>query len=116
MTYNVLKLHLELVAAGIPIVGVSSEGQVDFLPEATEAQKALAASILAAHDPTDYVQQAAQISRVAIQTMLVEALADYDTALSHWTTLTATQKDTILKQNTQVLRYLLAFFRNQFET
>lgn len=50
---NVAKLHAELVAAAIPVQGVSSEGRIDFLPEATEAQRQQAAVIVAAHDPTD---------------------------------------------------------------
>ncbi len=51
---NVTKLHGELEKAGIPIEGVSSSGRIDFLPTATDEQKAQAAAILAAHDPVDY--------------------------------------------------------------
>ncbi len=50
---NVTKLHAELEKVGIPIEGVSSDGRIDFLPTATEEQKAQAAAILAAHDPVD---------------------------------------------------------------
>jgi hypothetical protein len=56
-TINVAKLHRELVAADIPVGGVSSDGQIDFLPKATEEHKAQAAKILAAHDPVDYDAQ-----------------------------------------------------------
>lgn len=51
---NVTKLHAELEKAGIPIEGVSSSERIDFLPTATDKQKAQAAAILAAHDPVDY--------------------------------------------------------------
>jgi len=49
---NVTRLHQSLVDAGVPIDGVSSNGRIDFRPEATTTQKALAAQILAAHDPS----------------------------------------------------------------
>ncbi|CAG1014755.1 hypothetical protein ANRL4_05299 [Anaerolineae bacterium] len=53
MTINVPKLHAELVAAGIPIEGVSSTEppRIDFRPEATPAQRTAAQQILAAHNP-----------------------------------------------------------------
>lgn len=56
-TINVAKLHQELMAAGIPIAGVSSDGQIDFLPTVTETQRALADEILQKHDPIDYEAQ-----------------------------------------------------------
>lgn len=49
---NAKKLDAELKAAGIPIHGCASTGRIDFAPEATEEHRALAAQILAAHDPT----------------------------------------------------------------
>ena len=49
---NVSKLDAELKSAGIPIHGCASTGRIDFTPEATEEHRALAAQILAAHDPT----------------------------------------------------------------
>jgi hypothetical protein len=51
---NPTKLHAELEQAGIPIEGVSSDGQIDFSPTATAEQKMQAAVILAKHDPIDY--------------------------------------------------------------
>lgn len=48
---NVNKLHLDLEAAGIPIDGVSSDGRIDFRPETTAKQIALAEQIVADHDP-----------------------------------------------------------------
>lgn len=48
---NVVKLTRELTQAGIPIDGCSSDGRIDFKPEATAQQRTLAAQILAAHNP-----------------------------------------------------------------
>lgn len=50
---NATKLDRELKAAGLPILGVSSDGRIDWpagRPTATE--RARADTILAAHDPT----------------------------------------------------------------
>lgn len=49
MTINPRKLLRELLAAGIPAGGASSDGRIDFLPEATQQQRDEAAAILAAH-------------------------------------------------------------------
>jgi hypothetical protein len=48
---NTVKLHQELTRAGIPIEGCAEDGRIDFLPEATQEQRGLAAQILAAHNP-----------------------------------------------------------------
>ena len=52
---KILDFHNALVAAGIPIDGVSGTGptcRIDFRPEATKAQRDQAAQILAAFDWT----------------------------------------------------------------
>ena len=58
MSYNINKLHKELVAAGIPITGVYSSGEtagVHFTTEdAKEAYLAQANAIIEAHIPYDY--------------------------------------------------------------
>lgn len=51
MLVNPTKLDQSLKAAGIPIHGCDSTGRIDFKDEATPAQRAAAAQILAAHDP-----------------------------------------------------------------
>ena len=53
---NVKKLTEELIAAGIPIYGCSSDGRIDLRPEATPEQIALAEKIKANHNPYDYVE------------------------------------------------------------
>lgn len=46
------KLHQELKAAGLPVVGVSSSGRIDYERSLTSAEKASAQAIIAAHDPS----------------------------------------------------------------
>lgn len=52
---NISKLHKELEQAGIPIHGVSSDGRIDFKPEATQAQRDQAKQIVSNHDPREEV-------------------------------------------------------------
>lgn len=50
--YNPYRLHKELTAAGIPVIGVSSQGRVDTDRELTPAEQERVKAILAAHDPS----------------------------------------------------------------
>lgn len=52
MTINPTKLDQELRAAGVPIHGCDSTGVVFFMDAATSEQRATAAQIVAAHDPS----------------------------------------------------------------
>lgn len=54
---KISKLFEELTEAGIPIVGVSSDGRIDFVDAVTPTQRSLAQQILAAHDPTAKTKQ-----------------------------------------------------------
>lgn len=69
-------LHAQLTAAGIPIVGVAgklsdrSTWRIDFAPEATDEQKALAAQIVAAFD----LEKAEHNAGIDRQIAAVEAL------------------------------------------
>lgn len=49
---NVQKLHKSLSAAGVPHEGCDINGRISFLPQATTEQRALAARIVAVHDPS----------------------------------------------------------------
>ena len=51
---NSKKLADELLLAGIPFVSCDSDGNVGFKPEATQAKRNAAETIVAAHDPVDY--------------------------------------------------------------
>jgi hypothetical protein len=56
MAINVSKLHQELVAAGVPVVSVHINGTVDYADDPTPEEITLTGQIIAAHDPTDYVE------------------------------------------------------------
>ena len=45
-------LYEELIAAGLPIVGVNSDGRMDCSRDLTPAEQTAARAIIAAHDPT----------------------------------------------------------------
>lgn len=49
---DVTSLHSELEAAGLPVVGVSSDGRVDYARPLTPAEQTTAQAIITAHDPT----------------------------------------------------------------
>jgi hypothetical protein len=66
---NIQKLHRELAAAGLPVISVRIDGVIDYLTALSETERATAAAIIAAHDPTDYVaerQAGAQSAAAAI--------------------------------------------------
>lgn len=44
-------LHAELWAAGLPVVGVSNDGRIDYTRDLTPAEWTTAAAVVAAHDP-----------------------------------------------------------------
>ena len=68
MPYNATKLDGELKAAGLLIHGVDSTGDISWDVAPTVAQKAVAASVLAAHDPTPLPDHRAE-ARARLQTL-----------------------------------------------
>jgi hypothetical protein len=50
---NVRKLHHELESAGIPIVGVDSDGRVSYASAPSGKQEKLARTLVDAHDPAE---------------------------------------------------------------
>ena len=48
---NPEKLTQELIEAGLPIVGVSSDGRVDYSRDLTSTEKMTAEAVISAHDP-----------------------------------------------------------------
>ncbi len=46
---NPVKLHQELLNAGLPAVSVSSDGRVDYSRELTQTEETAAAAVIAAH-------------------------------------------------------------------
>lgn len=47
---DVTALHTELEAAGLPVMGVSGDGRIDYSRELTPAEQTTAQAIIAAHD------------------------------------------------------------------
>ena len=65
---NVAKLHQEIENAGIPISGCTEHGVVWDVDGNTEIQdQPEVAAVIAAHDPTDYVQQRQESAEGAIK-------------------------------------------------
>lgn len=56
--YNPRKLTAELMAANLPIAGVSSTGQIDYARDLTASEKRTAESIVTAHDPSPITKDA----------------------------------------------------------
>lgn len=48
---NPEKLHQELKTAGLPVVGISSSGRVDYSRSLTSSEKDTAAQVVAVHNP-----------------------------------------------------------------
>jgi hypothetical protein len=66
--FNVPLLQEQIDAAGIPNEGVDSEGNVYYLPEATEPQRQQGAAIVAAHNPAELSQgQILEQARAALE-------------------------------------------------
>jgi hypothetical protein len=74
MMINLMKLHNELVLAGLPIVGVSSDGRVDFDGTETPENIEAAALIVAAHDPSEPFIIPLEERIMAIEDVLIEIL------------------------------------------
>jgi hypothetical protein len=48
---NVEKLHEELVAAGLPVISVHSDGKVDYTRLLSKAEELKVEALIASHDP-----------------------------------------------------------------
>ena len=55
---NPNKLHAELLASNLPVVGVSSDGRIDYSRELTKTEKTAAASLIDQFDPTPSIEEA----------------------------------------------------------
>lgn len=54
---NISLLHQELLRALLPVVGVSTDGRIDYGRELTQAEQTTAATVIAAHNPEAYDAQ-----------------------------------------------------------
>ncbi len=55
---NPTKLHQELLAAGLPVVSVSSDGRVDYSRALTTTEQTTAAAVIAAHNTAQSTEEA----------------------------------------------------------
>lgn len=85
---NPEKLHQELKEAGLPVVGVSASGRVDYSRALTAAEQAAAEQVIAAHDPVVsdsdvFIEQllAAGVSRDDVLYALWKSVAEGDEAI-----------------------------------
>jgi len=53
---NPTKLHEELKLAGLPVVGVSSSGRIDYSRELSSKEQEISAAVVKAHDPSLPIQ------------------------------------------------------------
>jgi len=104
---DVTALTEELIAAGLPVVGVSSDGRVDYSRELTAAELTTAKAIIAAHDPT---------KRERDERTARETAKTYYTGLNAYLNLTnPTQAQTVAALKA-VIRIVLWFLRNELRT
>ena len=104
---DVTGLHAELEAAGLPVVGVSSDGRIDYSRELTPAEQTTAQAIIAAHDPA---------KRERGERTTRETAKTYYTGLNAYLNLTnPTQAQTVAALKA-VIRIVLWFLRHEFRT
>ena len=104
---DVTSLTEELSAAGLPVVGVSSNGRIDYSRELTAAEQTTAKAIIAAHDPA---------KRERDERTARETAKTYYTGLNAYLNLTnPTQAQTVAALKA-VIRIVLWFLRNELRT
>lgn len=104
---DALQLHADLEAAGLPVVGVSSDGRIDYSRPLTGAEQTTAQAIISAHDPTKREREE-RTARGAAKA----AAADLKLYLDR-TSPTQAQTVAALKLLIRVVLWLL---RNEFRT
>lgn len=104
---DVAGLHAELEAAGLPVVGVSSDGRIDYSRDLTPAEQATADAVVAAHDPAKRERDERTARDAA------KAAADNLRLYLDLTAPTGAQTVAALKLAIRVLLWLL---RNEFRT
>jgi hypothetical protein len=96
---DLIKLHQELLDAGLPVVSVSSDGRVDYSRELTTKEKAAAEKVIAAHDPTP------STSESRIQAYFDAGITLQDMVFALWSKIMqedSTEADSIQAEMTQI--------------
>lgn len=105
-------LRIKLLAAGIPVIGVSGNEppyRVDFTSEVTQQQRESAAAIVAAFDPIaeQAAEDAEHSNRKTVATQLETELAWLDTNIPLIDGMTATQVRSVVKRLAQESRGII---------
>lgn len=104
---DVAQLHAELETAGLPVVGVSSDGRIDYSRELTAAEQTTAQAIIAAHDPP---------KRERDERTARETAKTYYTGLNAYLNLTnPTQAQTVAALKL-LIRVVIWLLRNELRT
>lgn len=104
---DVSGLHTELEAADLPVVGVSSDGRIDYSRDLTPAEQQTAQAVIAAHDPTKRERD-----ETTARERAKAAVADLRTYLG-LTNPTAAQRNKAIDLLARITIWLL---RNEFRT
>jgi hypothetical protein len=103
---DVVGLHAELEAAGLPVIGVSSDGRIDYSRSLTAAEQTTAQAVIAAHDPTKR-ERDVRTSRETAKT--------YYTGLSAYLDLASPTGAQTVAAVKALIRVLLWLARNEFK-
>lgn len=99
-------LYEELIAAGLPVVSVNSDGRIDYARDLTAAEQATAQAIIAAHDPTKRERnETTARDQAKTAAANLKAYLDRDSP---------TQAQTVAALKT-VIRVVLWLLRNEFK-
>lgn len=95
-------LHHELAIAGLPVIGVSSDGRIDYTRALTSAEKATEATVIAAHDPKGLLPE--EQDKRDYDQQRTTALTELGAIIDVTSTLTAAQKTVLFAR---ILRALI---------
>lgn len=102
---DVTSLSEELIAAGLPVLSVNSDGMIRYSRDLTTVEQTTAQTIIAAHDPT---------KRERDERTARETAKTYYTGLNAYLNLTnPTQAQTVAALKA-VIRIVMWFLRNEF--
>lgn len=104
---DVTALTGELIEASLPVVGVSSDGRVDYSRDLTPVEQQTAAAVIAAHDPAKRTRDE--------RTALDQAKAYRDGLNAYLDLASPTGAQTVAAVKA-IIRVLLWLLRNEFRT
>ena len=103
---NFKLLYYQLEQAGLPVVGVSSDGRIDYRRALTVAEEATAAQVIAAHDPNGLLPE--EQNELDYRNKRQAAIAYLQNIADNWASLTNAQK---LESGEEYAKILLALIK-----